>query len=262
VVVTFVAAGARVYLRPDRPGQPPAALSTFSFEAVAARPPFAASRAFSDLFGVQTGDSLAATGAAQRTSLWHQQEFTLAGAPAQAVFTQTRQLDPVTRRPLAGQAEAPSISAAAYRLADGQWKLAGASKEFARTAGWGEAGQPHGPVQVLDFPSGTVAFLFDQGGSGHGYTQVGKCIWAYASGEWRDLGFVQTGGDNAGAAAGPGERYHFAGTVSMAAGTRTWPDLLVTRTGTIRDERDRVVPVADTRYVFTGRGYEEVLTRR
>ncbi|MDB5859464.1 MAG: hypothetical protein JWQ76_3153 [Ramlibacter sp.] len=261
VFATFLAASARVYWGSNRPGQPPGP-PAFSFQPIAgALPPFAATRAFSDLFGVQTADETIAT-AAEHTSLWHQQAFTLAGAPAQAVFIQTRQLDPATRKAAAGPAEAPSISAACYRLADGQWKLAGASKDFARAGGWGQAARPRGPVQVLEFPSGTVAFLFDQGGTGQGYAQVGKGVWAFASGEWRDLGFVQTGGDNGGAATAAGERYRFTGTVSMAPGSRTWPDLLVARTGTIRDERDQVVPVSDTRYVFTGKGYEEVLARR
>lgn len=261
VVVTFMVAGARMYLQPHRPGQ--AAHAGFSFHPLAATPPpFAPTRAFSDLFGVQTAEPAIATGPDERTSLWHQQAFTLGGAPAQAVFTQSQPLDPVTRRPLPGPAEAPSISAAAYRLADGQWRLVGASKDFARAGGWGSPRRPAGAVQVLAFPSGAVAFLFDQAASGQGYTQVGKGVWAFANGEWRDLGFVQTGGDNAGAAAGPGERYRFSGSISVAPGTRTWPDLLVERTGTIRDEGDRVVPVADTRYVFTGRGYEEVPTRR
>jgi hypothetical protein len=115
---------------------------------------------------------------------------------------------------------------------------------------------------VLQFPSGAVAFLVDEAGGARGYTQAGKGIWAFANGEWRDLGFVQTGGDNAGAAAASGARYRFTGEISMASGTRTWPDLLVTRSGTIRDEADRVVPATDTRYVFTGKGYEEVLARR
>jgi hypothetical protein len=258
VVVTFIAGAAWIALRSDRPGRP-AAPAAISFQRLAPEPPFSHSRAFTDLFGVQASDDTIATGPAESTSLWHQQGFVLGGGPARAVFTQSRQLDPLNRRLLA--AEAPSMSAAAYRLADGQWKLAGASMDFAR-AGWGDSRRPQGPVQVLAFPSGAVAFLFDQPRSGHGYTQAGKAVWVFANGEWRDLGFVQTGGDNAGAATRPEGRFRFTGTVTLAPGTRTWPDLLVARSGTIRDEADRVVPVAGTRYVFTGKGYEEVLAKR
>jgi hypothetical protein len=249
VAATFITAGIRVYTRPDRAGQPLPASGPLH----AATAPLPASRAFSDLFGVQAAGGSVVTGTGEHTVLWHQQGFTLAGEPAQVLFTET-QFD--------APAEAPSISAATYRLADGQWKLAGASKDFTRTGAWGKLPQPRGPLQVLQFPSGTVAFLVDASSGERGYTQSGKGIWAFANGEWRDLGFVQTGGDNAAAAQARGERYHFSGVISMAAGTRTWPDLLVARSGTIRDERDRVVPATDTRYVFTGKGYEEVLPRR
>ena len=248
VAATFVTAAIRVHTRADRPGLPPPTAAPVRAASTAAPPP--ASRAFSDLFGVQAAEASVVTGPGEQTLLWHQQAFTLAGSPAQALFTETR---------FAAAAEPPSISAAAYRLADGQWKLAGASKDFTRTGPWGKLARPAGPLQVLQFPSGAVAFLVDEAGGARGYTQAGKGIWAFANGEWRDLGFVQTGGDNSGAS---GAHYRFTGEISMAPGTRTWPDMLVTRRGTIRDEADRVVPATDTRYVFTGKGYEEVMARR
>ena len=235
--------------------QPQAQPSPASPAVAATGPAFAATRAFNDLFATQADAPEADTGPGEHTRLWHQQALLLAGTPAQAVFTETRFDQP--------PGAASSISAATYRLVDGQWKLAGASRDFARAGASGApVARPRGPLQVLQFPSGTVAFLIDQQDRAHGYTQSGEAIWAFAKGEWRDLGFVQTGGDNAGAAVAAAERYRFTGTVSMAPGSRTWPDLQVARSGTIRDEHDRVVPVTDTRYVFTGKSYEEVLARR
>lgn len=213
-----------------------------------------------DLFGPQAAGP--ATAADERTTLWHRQPFRLGGHPALAVFTETRRIDPRTQQPVDAHAQAPSISAAAYEFVGGKWKLAGATRDFARIVAWGDAPRPGAPIDVLAFPGGGAAFLVEHTGGGQGYTQVGRSVWAFEQGQWRDLGFIETGGNNEGAARAGQARYSFSGSISVLPGTSTHPDLLVKRHGTIVDAHDHVVPAPDTRYVFTGRSYEELLPGR
>jgi hypothetical protein len=261
VLATFAAAGFRAWHhQPLAAPSSPAVRLAANMPAVAGAAPFEPTRAFADLFGIPTGASELPTGPQESTTLWHEQAFGLEGAPALVVFTQTQRLLADGQQPL-GRSEPPSISAAVYRLGDGHWKLASTSRDFARAGAWGEAPPPRRPLETLAFPDGAVAFLVDQSGGGMGYTQVGKSVWAYAHGEWHDLGFVQTGGDNEGAAANDDEPYSFSGSIAPEPGASPYPDLLVARSGTMHDENEHIVPATDTRYVFTGRSYEEAPQR-
>ncbi|NML46812.1 hypothetical protein HHL11_23915 [Ramlibacter sp. G-1-2-2] len=261
MLATFAAAGFRTWNHQPlvAPSSPVLRLA-LHIPGVDAAAPFEPTRAFGDLFGVSTAATVLPTGPRESTSLWHQQGFLLAGDPALVVFTQTQRLAP-DGRPALARAEAPSISAAVYRLSDGRWKLAGASRDFAHARAWGEAPAPRGPLQVMQFPDGAVAFFVDEAGESLGDTQVGKSVWAFANGAWHDLGYVQTGGDNESATGSEEEPYRFSGSISMVPGSGRYPDLRVDREGTMQDDQDRVVTATDTRYVFTGRSYEEAPMR-
>lgn len=261
VLATFAAAGFRAWHHQPlaAPSSPVLRLAPH-VPGLTAAIPFEPTRAFGDLFGMPTAATVLPTGPRESTSLWHQQAFLLGGAPALVVFTQTQRLA-VDGQPAPKRTEAPSISAAVYRLDDGHWKLAGASRDFARAGAWGEVPAPSRPLQVMEFPDGAVAFLADEAGGTGGETQVGKSVWAFAHGAWHDLGFVQTGGDNEASANSEEEPYSFTGNIFVVPGAGPYPDLLVDREGTMRDDRDNVVPATDVRYVFTGRSYEEAPAR-
>jgi hypothetical protein len=88
--------------------------------------------------------------------------------------------------------------------------------------------------------------------SGQGHLYEGKSILVFAQNTWHDAGFVLTGHDNGGDCDSPEYEmeglcpcYSYTGTISVAEGsTSEFPDLLITRTGTInREHRGPIFPV-------------------
>ncbi len=233
-------------------------------ETVAAAGPAAAQAALptgaqviKDIFGIVSESGVdVATSSQELTNVWHVQTFESRGETVHAVLTKSQYVDPTDGTVIDSHATAPAISAIAYRRVGAKWEPAGQRKHFAHLGAWGDAPEST-PAQLLEFPGDAVALLFDTGGSGQGYTETGKAVFLWGSGEWQDLGFIQTGGDNSGAALSADDSYAFTGTVSAVSGTERYPDLLVTRSGTQRDDSDKIVPAKNALFRLKGTQYEE-----
>ena len=214
-------------------------------------------RAITDIFGTAPQAGALAT-ANSLTKPWYAQTLARGQEQLHIVFSATQELDPATRKPVDAHAQAPAISAAVYRLQGNDWQLESTAKAFAQFGAWGEAGKLDRRADVVTFPSGVLGLLLDTSESGQGYTEVGKRVWAYSNREWRDLGLVQTGGDNDGAAVDDKDRYEFKGTVSVLPGVEPFPDLRVARTGTNRDDSGKIGPAKDTAFHYNGKEYVEL----
>ena len=168
-----------------------------------------------------------------------------------------------------GHADAPLISAVVYKQVNGKWEVASKQKNIGVFGSWGNAPKIK-QAQLLKLAKGNVAFLLDISYSGQGYTHHGKSVFSYYENAWVQVGYLQTGGNNAGVCDDASEDadelllacWHFNGKISLAENEDAlddYPDLIVNRTGTMMGgENGRVVKVKDSLYGFNGEEYLEL----
>lgn len=171
-----------------------------------------------------------------------------------AFFVETQELDPTTQKPLGGHDTSPRVSAAVYDLVDGKWTLVSTAKHFGYLGINGEIART---VQsdVLEFPGGQVAFLFDFPDVGAGVASTSKGVLLYTGSAWTALGYVETNLASAPEVPlnDPGY-FKYTGVVSVVPRAGAIADLLVTRQGT-RIEAGKRVAAGTVRYVYGPAGY-------
>ncbi len=157
-----------------------------------------AARAIFELYGTDLIGESASTAADRLTSLFVKLNFRINGQDRLSVLLKTKKIDPVTGAPINCHVCSVSLSAVDYMRSGKQWVKVGQSLEFAELGNWGEA-IPGDSIDIkYDLAPSTTAFLFDDGGSGQGYYNVGKSILALENAQWKSLGYISTGEDNSG----------------------------------------------------------------
>ncbi len=83
----------------------------------------------------------------------------------------------------------------------------------------------------------------------------------FSKNNWIDAGFITTASDNSGNCGDVGnvaaqKCWGYEGKISVVAGTKEYPDLLIKRTGTELDDKGNVIPVKNITYFFDGNQYK------
>jgi hypothetical protein len=226
-----------------------------------------ATEALTDLFGTKTGTDKINSAPDELTSIWFAQSFNQKADKFYVVFTKTQTIDPETKAVSDGHATGVSIGAVVYQQIAGKWQLYSKQTRIAETGSWGDAPNTK-QAQILELSPGNLAFLIEAGGTGQGYTEEGKAVFGYTNKTWKDLGFVQTYGDNAGACddskqqadSGLSACWEFSGeiTVTKTGKNPAYPDLLVLHQGTTSDENNKIIPVSNSSYFYNGEQYIKV----
>jgi len=212
--------------------------------------------AVEQLFGIPAVAGSVKTGANEQTSFFVDVPFGSSEQVFRAVFLKTQKLESATANVESCHACAPSISAVVYQKKDGAWSVFSASKFFTDFGSWGDA-TINSPVEIqYDLAPRTVAFLFDSGGSGQGYSTFGKAIFALSDDGFRSLGYITLSEDNAGACDDTIELFNkcwknFGSYAVERDPNGSFSTIRVTRTGTERGKDGNIIPVTNWIYRVT-----------
>ena len=196
---------------------------------------------------------------------WFEQSFSIGSVPYHVVFGKTQKLDPATGTPLDSHVQGVSVGAMTYRLDKNGWRAIGKQTEIGEIGSWGDAPEIE-EAEILVLSPAQIVLLIDFGYGMGGYVDEGKVLLGFDGARWRDLGFVQTGGNNGGACdetpSASGVTipcWSYTGSISVLPEMHDgYPDLLVERTGTQSgDERNPVLPADNAIYRFDGDKYAD-----
>lgn len=228
----------------------------------------AAAEVLTELFGVKTTATKVNNAADQLSSLWFQQSFAQGKDSFHAVFVKSQTIDPDTKAVADSHADGANISVVVYKRVDKQWQFFSKQLNVGSFGAWGDVPETKN-VPTLQLSADNLVFLIASGSSGQGYTEEGKGLFSFnfKQKSWKDLGFVQTGGDNAGAcddSPQPADSllsacWKFTGEITLTKSGKNpqYPDLLVIQKGTTSDDNNKVIPVSNRTYVFNGEQYAE-----
>jgi hypothetical protein len=227
-----------------------------------------AAQALTELFNVKTDTDKVNNAPDQLSSLWFEQSFSQDKNQFHAIFIKTQNIDPETKVIAESHVDGANISIVVYQWQEKKWQFFSKQINVGMLGSWGDVPKTES-VKTLQLSPDNIAFLFETGSTGQGYSETGKGLFSYnvANKEWKDLGFIQTGGDNAGAcddSPQPADSvlsacWQFSGeiTLTKAGQNPAYPDLLVKQKGTTSDDNNKIVPVSDRLYVFNGEQYVE-----
>ncbi len=227
---------------------------------------------FAALFGVKTTAETVKNAPDQLSSLWFMQPFTQNRERFQAFFVKTQTLEADGKTVLNSHADAANISVVIYKQVDEIWQLFAKQANVGSFGSWGDVPDIKS-AKTLSLSPDNLAFLIDTGFSGQGYTEQGKGMFSFnfKTHTWKDIGFVQTGGDNAGACDDDAQAgddllfacWKFSGEITVAKTGKNpdYPDLLVKHKGTTSDQTHKIVPAVNQVYIFDGEHYVHVETK-
>ena len=213
------------------------------------------------------------TGPNEQTSLLADVPFGSSDKVFRAVFLKTQKIENSTGNVESCHVCAPSISAAVYQKTGDTWTVLSVSKFFTDFGSWGDA-TVNSPVEILyDLAPSTVAFLFDSGWSGQGYTTSGKAIFALSDTGFRALGYITLADDNEGACDDTIEEPKDPTKEPLPVGNKCWKNsgvytveqnpngafatIRVIRSGTESDKDGNIVPASDWMYRVTAKNIYE-----
>jgi hypothetical protein len=213
------------------------------------------------------------TGANEQTSLFADVPFGSSQNVFRAVFLKTQKIESTTGEIEACHACAPSISAVVYQKTGDAWAVFSVSKFFTDFGAWGDA-TVSSPVEILyDLAPRTVAFLFNFGWTGQGYSSSGKAIFALSDSGFRELGYLTLAEDNEGACDDTIDEPKDPNKAPLPIGNKCWKNtgvytvdkspkgafaaIRVTRFGTESDKDGNVVDAPDWIYRVTAKNVYE-----
>lgn len=222
-----------------------------------------ANQALTALFALPASENKVKTAKDKLASLWFERSFSDGSNKYHTVFIKNQMVDPETNEVYGSHADAPFISAVVYKLTERKWELLSKQTDIGVFGSWGDA-PPVKQAQQLQLATGNTALLLDISYSGQGYTNSGKTIFAYHDNSWKLLGYLQTGGNNEGVCDDEAKEdeflsacWQFEGKVSLSQNTEEdiYPDVVVSRSGTMSDDSGKIVPVENSVYSFNGEEY-------
>jgi hypothetical protein len=223
--------------------------------------------ALEDLFGVTDSNGKVRISTNELSSIWFEQSFKLGSDELHVIFMKTQEVDPQSGAIVKTHAQGVKVGSITYKQVDGDWQVISKQPKFGDFGEWGDAPEVE-QAEILQLSPDNIAFMIETGGGMGGFFESGKALFAYSKNNWRDLGYVQTDGDNSGACDGASEPvpsdkdgsipcWRYTGTLSIVPGKNIdYPDLLVTRTGTESGEDGvSIVPAKSVTYIFNGEKY-------
>jgi hypothetical protein len=270
IFATGVVCAVAGYVYLQTPLTPPKPEKTTSHNPFVVPPP-AIAETLTALFSINTTADKIVNAENQLSSLWFAQTFTYANSKFYAVFVKTQSIDPDSKAVLSSHADAVNVSAVVYQLIGKQWQLLSKQINIGSFGSWGDVPDMT-QAQMLALSPNNSLFLMDSYYTGQGYTEEGKGLFNYnfTTHTWKDLGFIQTAGNNGGVcddSLQPTESmlsacWDFTGEVTLTKEGRypDYPNLLVLHKGTTTNNENKIVPMGNRVYVFDGNHYTQLAT--
>jgi len=224
--------------------------------------------AIEQIFGIQTAGGSVLTKKEYLTSLFVEVPFKAEGIDHRVIFLQTQKIDRLTGKIEDCHICMASISAVVYKRIGNEWISISANRDFTVFGSWGVASILK-PVEIsYKIKKNMVAFLFEYGSSGQGYSIGGKAIFGFSGDTWSDLGYVVTHESNDGTCddilaetketSGFSRCWKNTGRLQIEAGKLgEYSSIRVVKSGTESDINGKVTPAKNVKYEYTtGRGYE------
>ena len=216
------------------------------------------------LFGLSAPGDFVRVDGAKSARVWFSRLFQVGSEEVFVVFVSVFTLDK-EGKPIGCHVCSPSVGAATYKLSESKWTVVSKQLDIAQLGTWGEA-PAIANAEILELATGHVALLFEGGSMGQGYTEGGTSIIDYSQNKWQFLGHIPTYGDNAGTCDdSPSGRldpdmqrcWKYSGKLSLEPNQkRRLSNIIVNLKGTVFNlEKNLIIPVVDTRYVFNGKEY-------
>ncbi len=218
-----------------------------------------AENALKELFGTTNSSKKIKTAKDELTSIWFEQAFQDVNDNVRIVFTKTQFLD------TEGNINAcigcgVDIGAVVYKKINGEfeWLMVFKQQNIGIVGQWGDA--PEKQLEMLKFSSDKFLFLISNNAFGQGITDEQKVLLVFSKNNLINVGAITTGENNpvnCGEDTTIKKCFNYKGEISVIAGEKEYPDLLVTRTGTDWDfEKNKIIPARNDIYVFNGKEYQ------
>ncbi|GAB4257251.1 MAG: hypothetical protein Kow0065_06470 [Methylomicrobium sp.] len=222
-------------------------------------------KALAVLFGNEFKNGSIKTADNESATYWFEQTFSIGSQRYHVVFAQVQQLDIETGTPLDSHVQGVGVAAITYHSEPDGWHAIGQQTHIGEIGSWGKAPEVT-QAEILTLSESQIALLIDFGYGMGGYFDEGKVLFGFDGSRWRDLGFVQTGSNNAGACDETPSTsgvtipcWSYTGAISVLPEMHDgYPDLLIKRTGTKSgNDRNPVEPAGNAVYRFDGERYAD-----
>jgi hypothetical protein len=185
--------------------------------------------------------------------LWYRHHFHDGLHEYLSVFTQVLSLDE-QKRLINCHACTASIDVITYENSHDGWGLLSTQKNITKLGSFGRIGEVGSPF-MLNLSKGNSLLLVPEYGFGQGTSVSSLSLLNFYKGNWRDVGYLDTDGDNFGDCVPESlsERscYSYSSELSIATNRRNgFPDLFLKRYGTTYQGRSKSVT-----YRFNGQTY-------
>lgn len=211
-----------------------------------------------------------AKGAEFLVSPWFRHDVSIGANQYHVAFIQLQQLDKETGEPVGGHVDSSAIAAITYKKTPEGWIVASRQKNpFTQAGAWGVAPQPEaGGVEYLVPSPGLTMLLVPGAYMGQGYAEEGVSLLAFDGQSWTDVGYLHTGGDNAGVCSDEDDAeleedwkpcWSYTGKVAVfASPDQKYPDIIVVHSGTKGSGAGEVGAVPNEVFTFRKGRYSNV----
>lgn len=255
--------GAYVYLEKQKMQAQPQAVATATPSTLL--PPTKA-LALSELYGIASNSESAMISPKTKVAAWFEKTVRVNDDVYHTAFFGRQDLDSKGEPENSSHAAAVPVDTITFRLSSGKWAPIFRQKSVFEAGAWGQL--PENPkVEIIEL-GGTKAILVEFSSMNQGYTVVGQQIIALESTGMKSLGVAITGGDNAGSCESDPKKitpdglqacWSYSGTITpgKASPGKSYPDITITRTGTVADPDGKIVPAKPKLVSFNGPLYAE-----
>lgn len=226
---------------------------------------------FKELFGITDPSGKVKTAKDKLSSVWFEHSFQNGDGNAHVIFTKTQELHD-TGELIDCHACTAEIGAVTYKKVDDEWQVISKQQYIGEVGSNGDAPEvtigevgsygdapEYTHAEILQISPDKFVVLIEDGYDNMGYEVTGKDVFLFNKDKWQYLGVVVTGESNFGSSQCGEEHKCFSseGKISVIAGEKEYPNLLVTKTGTEQNDKDKTVPAKKAIYIFNGKKYKQ-----
>lgn len=223
-----------------------------------------ASSEIKDLTDITVPNKKLKTASDKLSSLWFEQEFQIGDDKFRVFFIKSQSLDESGEFNNTCYACGVDIAAVTYKQLNNTWEIISKQQKISVDTGkYGDEVEIK-RADTIHLTSNKILFLIPHNDEySHGSDgSERQSLLVFTKNKWIDLSgsTITTIGDNSGDCGNEsilGKCYKFVGKISVIPSTKEYPDLLVTRIGTILDENGNVIPAKNITYEFKDGGYKE-----
>jgi hypothetical protein len=218
-----------------------------------------ASSEIKDLTDITAPNKKLKTASDKLSSLWFEQEFQIGDDKLRVFFIKSQSIDESGEFNNTCYACGVQIAAVTYKQVNNEWELISKQERVGENGEYGDV-QSISQAEVIKLTPDNILFLIGEKYDYQGESGSGKSLYLFTKNKWIDAGHINTNRRTNSSSGCPNEFrqcYSYEGKISVIPSTKEYPDLLVTRIGTILDENGNVIPTKNITYEFKDGEYKE-----